>query len=163
MAKNMWFSLKKMILWTSATFFYKFLAYSQNCEEHFNIFTVLLHLWPNLAKLSDRWWPFQLHHKTGKQNNERSQKVLLNATSCCHRIMLSFSIMYETRLVPLEQHWSDRHVYGSLYNMICFSKDVRIVELGRCLASLYSLDCGELKLFSKSGILETSLESLVTR
>jgi len=163
MAKNMWFSLKKRILWTSARFFYDFLAHSQNCEEHFNIFTVLLHLWANLAKLSDRWWPLQLHHKTRKQNNERSQKVLLNATSCCHGICYHFPLCMKLDLCHLnniEMIDMSMEVYTTWF---CFSEDVRIAELGRCLASLYSLDCGELKVFPKSEILETSLESLVTR
>jgi hypothetical protein len=90
----------------------------------------------------------KLENKTIREVSESALK--------CHIMLpwnlLSFFIMYETRLEPLEQHWNDRHVYGSLYNMICFSIDVGIAELGSCLASVF------LGLWRAK-----SLESLVTR
>ncbi len=136
MAKNMWFSLKKIILWTSARFFYEFLAYSQKCEEHFNIFTLLSYLWPNLAKLSDRWWPLQLHHTTGKQNNESSQKVLLNATSCSHGICYHFPLCMKLdfcHLNKIEMTDMSMEVYTTWFALVWMSE---LLNWVRCLASV---------------------------
>ncbi len=110
----------------STRFFYEFLAYSQKCEGTFQHFffaiAFMAKFWLNCLT-DDR--PLQLHHKTGKQNNEKSQKMLLNATSCCHGSCYHFPLCMKLDLCHLsnfEMTDMSMEVYTTWFALVWMSE-----------------------------------------